>query len=141
MVLCSVLARLFWSSEHHLAYLVHHLACLVHHLVSSRKLFCTTWLVPGNPFAPLGLNSNYDIHSATKPYSAFTRPIHLCTTWFAISSENTGSANILPCKKIPLHIIIHIFSVYEISSCYCRKTICRFSLVVIPPKVLLLCGR
>ena len=21
---------------------------------------CTTWLVPGNPFAPLGLNSNYD---------------------------------------------------------------------------------
>ena len=27
---------------------------------------CTTRLVPGNPFAPLGLNSNYDIHSATQ---------------------------------------------------------------------------
>ena len=26
----------------------------------------TTWLVPGNPFAPLCLNSNYDIHSATR---------------------------------------------------------------------------
>ena len=25
----------------------------------------TTWLVPGNPFAPLGLNSTYDIHSTT----------------------------------------------------------------------------
>ena len=24
----------------------------------------TTWLVPGNPFVLLGLNSNYDIHSA-----------------------------------------------------------------------------
>ena len=29
-------------------------------------VWCTTWLVPGNPFAPLGLNSNYDIHSATR---------------------------------------------------------------------------
>ena len=26
----------------------------------------TTWLVPGNPLAPLGLNSNYDIHSGTR---------------------------------------------------------------------------
>ena len=26
----------------------------------------TTWLVPGNTFAPLGLKSNYDIHSATR---------------------------------------------------------------------------
>ena len=30
------------------------------------SLWCTTWLVPGNSFAPLGLNSNYDIHSATR---------------------------------------------------------------------------
>ena len=29
-------------------------------------VWCTTWLVPGNPFAPLGLNCNYDIHSATR---------------------------------------------------------------------------
>ena len=29
-------------------------------------VWCTAWLVPGNPFAPLGLNSNYDIHSATR---------------------------------------------------------------------------
>ena len=29
-------------------------------------VWCTTWLVPGNPFAPLGLNSNYDIYSATR---------------------------------------------------------------------------
>ena len=29
------------------------------------SMWRTTWLVPGNPFAPLGLNSNYDIHSTT----------------------------------------------------------------------------
>ena len=27
-------------------------------------VWCTTWIVPGNPFAPLGLNSNNDIRSA-----------------------------------------------------------------------------
>ena len=27
--------------------------------------WCTTWLVPGNLFVPLGLNSNCDNHSAT----------------------------------------------------------------------------
>ena len=44
-------------------------------------VWCTTWLVPGNRFAPLGLNVIYNIHSATrllstwpKPYSALTRP-------------------------------------------------------------------
>ena len=30
------------------------------------SVVCTTWLVPGNPFVPLGLNSNYDIHSTTQ---------------------------------------------------------------------------
>ena len=29
-------------------------------------VWCSTWLVPGNPFALLGLNINYDIHSATR---------------------------------------------------------------------------
>ena len=53
----SVLARPFWSGEHHLV-------CLVHHFVSSRK-----------PFAPLGWNSNYDIHSTTQTYQHLTQAI------------------------------------------------------------------
>ena len=28
-------------------------------------VWCATWLVQGNPFAPLGLNSNNEIHGAT----------------------------------------------------------------------------
>ena len=35
----------------------------------------TTWLVPGNPFAPFGLNSNYDIHSATRLIKELTQAI------------------------------------------------------------------
>ena len=64
-------------------------------------VWCTTWLVPGNPFAPLGLNSNKDVPSVR--YHLPIDPshtvhlqgppkaiLHLCTAWFAISSENTG---------------------------------------------------
>ena len=44
---------------------------------TTRFVWCTTWLVAGNPFAPLGLNSNYSatrlISNWPKPYSAFTR--------------------------------------------------------------------
>ena len=32
-------------------------------------VWCTTWLVPGKLFAPLGWNSNYNIHSTTRPIS------------------------------------------------------------------------
>ena len=43
---------------------------LGHFGVVSTTLFvwCTTWLVPEKPFAPLGWNSNYDIHSTTQTY-------------------------------------------------------------------------
>ena len=44
----SVLARPFWSGG------------------TTWFVWCTTWLVPANPFASLCLNSNYDIHSATR---------------------------------------------------------------------------
>ena len=61
----------------------------------------TTWLVPGNPFAPLGLNSNYDIHSATrlnstwpKPYSAFNKDylqiLKFCSYSQKFSPQNLG---------------------------------------------------
>ena len=37
-------------------------------------VWCTTWLVPGNSFAPLGLNRNDDIHSTTRLISNWPKP-------------------------------------------------------------------
>ena len=59
--------------------------------------WCTTWLLPENPFAPLGSNSNYDIHSASRLtqaiqciYKDHVGQFTPCTTWFAILNENTA---------------------------------------------------
>ena len=73
-------------------------------------VWCTTGLVPGNPFAPLGSNSNYDIHSVTRLISNWNRPYCKLTrtTWaiFAISSENTNTP---PCMVHVLTCTTYIY--------------------------------
>ena len=72
-------------------------------------VWCTTWLAPENPFAPLPLPSNYDIHtwpSHTVHLQGLPRALHhlVCNFW-----ENTVG------KGVWLHFLVSAESAYYVT--------------------------
>ena len=65
-------------------------------------VWCTTWLGPGNPSAPLGLNSSYDIHSATRLISNWPKSFSTLT--------RTTSGNLHPFAPLGLQFLARTLS-------------------------------